>query len=116
MRSRSRNMRKRIAPTDRHAVPPADEWLDVEQVAQVEITSEDTAFPIEAALAIDAESPAGWRAAEPGAQSIRLIFDQPQRLRRIWLRFLEPVQTRTQEFVLCWSADGQSFREIVRQQ
>ena len=52
-----------------------------------------------------------------GTQTIRLLFDQPQRLRRISLVFVETETERTQEFVLRWSPDGgRSFREIVRQQ
>ena len=59
----------------------------------------------------------GWRAAESGTQTIRLIFDEPQRLTRIALVFEETETERTQEFVLRWSGDGgRSFREIVRQQ
>jgi hypothetical protein len=59
----------------------------------------------------------GWRAAESGAQAIRLIFDEPQRLARIALAFEESDTERTQEFVFRWSPDsGRSFREIVRQQ
>ena len=59
----------------------------------------------------------GWRAADPGSQTIRLIFDEPQELRRISLIFEENELKRTQEFVLRWSPDGgRSFREIVRQQ
>ena len=59
----------------------------------------------------------GWRAANPGTQTIRLLFDQPQRLSRISLVFEETETARTQEFVLRWSPDGgRSFREIVRQQ
>jgi hypothetical protein len=59
----------------------------------------------------------GWRAAIPGTQTIRLVFDQPQRLRHILLVFEETETTRPQEFVLRWSSDsGRSFREIVRQQ
>jgi hypothetical protein len=47
----------------------------------------------------------------------RLLFDQPQKLKRIWLVFEETETQRTQEFVLRWSPDhGRSFREIVRQQ
>ena len=53
----------------------------------------------------------------PGSQTIRLIFDEPQTLRRIWLIFEDSENTRTQEFVLRWSPDaGNSFREIIRQQ
>src|SRR6266404_8919644 len=81
----------------------------------VEITSEDKDYPVESAFAsVEAQ---GWRAAEAGTQTIRLVFDQPQRLKRISVVFEEQEIARTQEFVLRWSADGgNSFREIVRQQ
>jgi hypothetical protein len=53
----------------------------------------------------------------PGPQTIRLVFDEPQTLRRIRLAFEYRENTRTQEFVLRWSRDAaHSFREIVRQQ
>jgi len=109
-------MRKRIIPPAKQNISPLDEnWLDLERLAQVEITSEDATYPIESALLPGQVS--GWRAAQPGEQSIRLLFEHPQRLRRIWLRFVELATERTQEFVLRWSPDGgQSFREIVRQQ
>ena len=59
----------------------------------------------------------GWRASEAGSQTIRLIFDSPQRLRRIWLAFQDSEAFRTQEFVLRWASQlGRPFREIVRQQ
>ena len=59
----------------------------------------------------------GWRAAMPGTETIRLVFDQPQKLKQISLVFEEKEVARTQEFVLRWSSDGgSSFREIVRQQ
>src|SRR5262249_13099370 len=77
--------------------------------------SEDAAHPIESALLPGRAS--GWRAAGPGKQTIRLLFNHPQRLRRIWMNFLEPGTERTQEYVLRWSPDsGRSFRAIVRQQ
>jgi len=89
--------------------------LNVEELAEVEITSEDPAHPIESALLPDRLS--GWRAATPGQQTIRLFFNQPQRLGRIWINFVEPGTERTQEYVLRWSPDcGRSFRNIVRQQ
>jgi hypothetical protein len=48
---------------------------------------------------------------------IRLVFDQPQRVRHISLVFEENEIARTQEFVLRWSPDGgRSVKEIVRQQ
>jgi hypothetical protein len=90
-------------------------WLDIERLAQVEITSESAEHPIESALIPD-RGP-GWRAAQPGKQTIRLTFDQPVSLGRILLRFEEEEQARTQEFVLRWLPKGQqSRREIVRQQ
>jgi len=81
----------------------------------VEFTSEDTDYPIEAAFV--SGDTRGWRAAAPGDQTIRLVFDQPQRLKCISLVFEENQIARTQEFVLRWSPDGgNSVREIVRQQ
>lgn len=109
-------MRKRIiTPDPQNAAARGHDWLDLEQLAEVEVSSEDPAHPIDAALAAGGTS--GWRAAGPGKQTIRLIFDSPQRLRRIRLVFDEAEWARTQEYVLRWSGDGgQSFREIVRQQ
>ena len=108
-------MRKRLIPHPRDVAAASQPWLDVAALAQVELTSEDPACPIDAALR---PSPTpGWRAAEPGAQRIRLVFDHPQALHRLRLVFAEPRQARTQEFVVRWSADGgQSYREVVRQQ
>jgi hypothetical protein len=109
-------MRKRIiAPVQQQITSPDQDWLNVESLAEVEITSEDAAHPIESALLPGQVS--GWRAAGPGKQTIRILFTQPQRLRRICLNFVETRTERTQEYVLRWSPDGgQSFREIVRQQ
>ncbi len=81
----------------------------------VEITSEDKEYPVESAF-VSGETQ-GWRAAVAGTQTIRMIFDHPQRLKQISLVFEEKENARTQEFVLRWSSDGgNSFREIVRQQ
>jgi hypothetical protein len=90
-------------------------WLDVERAAIVEITSEEKGYPVESAFV--SREMRGWRSAEPGPQTIRLIFDRPQSLKLISLVFEEREIPRTQEFVLRWSSDGgSSFREIVRQQ
>ena len=77
-------MRKRIighGPGEVAAAEPG--WLDLEHLAQVEITSEDVDHPIESALIPGTGS--GWRAAQPGEQTIRLRFDEPLRLKRIQL-------------------------------
>ena len=56
-------------------------------------------------------------AATPGTQTIRLIFDEPQKLSRIFLVFEDTENSRTQEFVVRWSPDiERAFRDIVRQQ
>jgi hypothetical protein len=111
-------MRKRLmSETEPFSSTPIGDWLDLESLAVVEVTSEDAAYPIEAALLPgDAGASSGWRAAAAGVQAIRVVFDEPRRLRRVWLRFVEPAVERTQEFVLRWSADrGRSFQEVVRQ-
>jgi len=109
-------MRKRLIspiPGDRTLLDR--DGLDLANCGMVEITSEDETYPIEGALQLGERR--GWRAAEPGPQVIRLLFDQPQRIKRIWLVFEETENSRTQEFTLRWSPDhGRSFREIVRQQ
>jgi hypothetical protein len=109
-------MRKRVVtPMSQKSLASGEGWLNLDNLASVEVTSEDVDSQIESAL-LEGENP-GWRAAEPGSQAIRLIFDRPQRLRRIWLAFEDAEDSRTQEFVLRWSPDaGQSFHEIVRQQ
>jgi hypothetical protein len=104
-------MRKRVI--GEHS-PGERTWLDLERLAEVEITSEDPAHPIEFALKGDGRC---WCASAPGEQVIRLLFSEPVTLRSIDLQFDEEGAARTQEFVLRWSPDrGRSYREIVRQQ
>jgi hypothetical protein len=109
-------MRKRlINPTAERPGTLGQGWLDLERAAVVEVTSEDKDFPVESAFA--PEDARGWRAAAPGSQTIRLIFDRPQRLRCVSLVFEEGETARTQEFVLrCVSDGGSTVKEIVRQQ
>jgi len=107
-------MRKEVIS---HAGPgsvPDTKWLDLDSIAMVQVTSEEQGSPIDAALLEEGQ---GWRAASKGTQTIRLIFDKPQTVTRIWLTFHEAEIARTQEFVLRWSSGNEnSFREIVRQQ
>jgi len=104
-------MQKRMVHAS--VAPPLGPWLDLDVLADVELTSEDTAHPVEAALVPGDGS--GWRASQPGTQRIRLLFHRPQRLLRIRLRFDEADTERTQEFTLRWSPDGgRTFREVVR--
>jgi hypothetical protein len=108
-------MRKSIVPpASAELLVPEDAWLDIARLAAVEVTSEDPAHPIEASLRTGSAS--GWRAGASGAQTVRLLFDEPQRIKRIRVHFVETQHERRQEFVLRWSADGANFRDIVRQQ
>ena len=91
------------------------DYLDLETLAQVEISSENPEFPIESALIPGSDL--GWKAATSGAQTIRLVFDQPQIIKHIALIFDEPNQSRTQEFVLLWRRENEDFfQELLRQQ
>jgi hypothetical protein len=109
-------MRKQILDPDTPEIPSAEPvWLDLERLARVELSSEEPSHPVEAAL-ISGDT-RGWRAAHPGEQTIRLLFDEPLSLRHIRLVFTETAHARTQEFVLKWSeGGGRTYREIVRQQ
>jgi hypothetical protein len=109
-------MRKRLIGQDLGKVAATEpDWLDLEPLAQVEVTSEDAGYPIESALIPGMGS--GWRAAQSGEQIIRLLFDEPLKIKLIHLVFYEDEHERTQEFVLrCLPDGGQSYREIVRQQ
>ncbi len=109
-------MRKRIIGTSPPSAPEINpDWLPLDKITSVEVTSEESTHPVEDALLPGAET--GWQAALPGEQTLRLIFDRPQQIKRIRLLFIEREIERSQEFVMRWSPDsGQTFHEIVRQQ
>lgn len=90
------------------------EWLDLDELAEVEISSEDPQFPIEDAFS--RIPTAGWRASKTGPQTIRLIFEQPVKIRRIRIRFAESSVERSQEFALYAQSAAGGLREIRRQQ
>lgn len=109
-------MRKRlIIPVIQNKPLPHQDWMDLETLAQVEISSEGALHPIEFALTPDIEH--SWKAARPGKQTIRLIFDEPQKIQHIRLQFWEDEQARTHEFLLRYYSDREmSYKDIVRQQ
>jgi hypothetical protein len=112
----NKNMQKEITnQVLAQEAPIAPDWLDLEQLARVELTSEDEENPFEAALT--ALAGAGWRASRPGEQTIRLLFHKPQTINQIQLLFREETQARAQEFLLRWLPAGEeTYQEIVRQQ
>ena len=112
-------MRKRIVGSSNvirgEAANLNDRWLDLEQIATVEVTSEDPHFPVEAVF--ESDIGVGWRASQDGDQQLRIIFDEPTTLHRLQLHFVEPEVERTQEFIIRWSsAQGGPARDVVRQQ
>jgi hypothetical protein len=76
-----------LIPTAQGVQSPNEDWLDLDRAAAVEVTSDEKNYGIESAL-VSGEAQ-GWRAASPGTQTIRLLFDQPQKLKRISLVFEE---------------------------
>jgi len=91
------------------------DWLELERVARVEVSSEAEGYPVEGALLNDERR--AWRANEPGTQTIRLLFDHPQTIRLVRVVFKEEESARTQEFVLRWLPEGTSdWKDVIRQQ
>ena len=107
-------MRKTITSSGPELEKQRASWLDVKSIARAEVTSEDSRYPIESAFEQDGH---GWRSAEIGEQTIKLIFDQPQRIRQIRLCFIDTDTERTQQFTLQWSTDySGALRPLFRQQ
>lgn len=109
-------MRKKIINNLQKETKPLEQkWLNLEEIVTVELTSEDANYPIESALLTKQKSQ--WRAATSGKQTIRLLFDHPQQIKKISLSFQESHLERTQEYVLRYLSENEtSFQEIVRQQ
>ncbi len=110
------HMRKRIVELGGVQAVRAPEagWLNLSEIATVEVTSEQEGFPIEAVF--NGVHGPGWRAARAGEQHIRLLFDEPVAVSRIRLCFEERERERTQAFTLSWCPASGGCREIVRQQ
>jgi hypothetical protein len=111
-------LRKHIvkAPPN-HPVPQPGE-IDIAATATVQVTSENPAHPIDNVF--DHRRGQGgsrWMAEEQGEQTLLLVFDTPQTIRRIILEVEEPEVSRTQELLLSMSHDGgRTYRELRRQE
>lgn len=90
------------------------EWMDLETLARVEISSEDELFPIEHALGSAVTT--GWRAAKTGPQVIRLRFDDPVEVHRVQIHVVERAAERVQEMVIWVGMTGSGRQEVRRQQ
>ena len=111
-------LRKQILKaTPANPVPPPGE-IDIAAVATVQVTSEASDHPVDHAFD-GSRGPGGtrWIAGEPGDQTLILVFDAPQTIRRVLLEVEEHEIARTQEVQLAASVDGgQTYRELVRQE
>jgi hypothetical protein len=88
----------------------------LDELADVEISSEDAAYPIESALLPGSRQ---WlaRGRFPAARRSGCSSRSRSALHLIRHCVCRNFLPRTQEYLLRWSGDGgQSFREIVRQQ
>ena len=92
--------------------------IDITATATVQVTSEDSAHPIENVFD-HRRGPGGsrWVAEEPGEQTLILAFDTPQIIHQTIVEVEELEVSRTQELQLSVSHDGgQTYRELRRQE
>jgi hypothetical protein len=81
-------VQKTILGHSPHSSSCSDEWLRVETIAGIAVTSEAEDASVENVFCPGREI--GWRAAERGPQIIRITFRGPTNIRRIQLVFSEP--------------------------
>ena len=115
-------MRKTITggPEQQEPTRVAGSWLNLAELSHVEVFSEAAGFPIEDAL-LEPETPeqaasVGWKAGATGPQRIRFLFDTPQPLRHLLVRFRDTENERMQEFAIVLITMSGGRKEIVRQQ
>ena len=111
-------LRKQIVPRRSNEPVPFENEISVADVATVQVTSEEAGHPIDNAFDHN-RGPGGsrWIAAEPGEQTLILLFDRPQTIRKIGLEVEELAVSRTQELSVSVSSDGgRTYRELVRQE
>ena len=111
-------LRKQIVPKQSSAPVFLEGEISIPDVATVQVTSEDAEHPIDNAFD-HSRGPGGsrWIAVGPGEQTVTLLFDSPQTIRKIGVEIEELAVSRTQELSLAVSSDGgRTYRELVRQE
>jgi hypothetical protein len=111
-------LRKQIVPRHSGESLSVEGEISVPDVATVQATSEEADHPIDNAFDHN-RGPGGsrWIAAGLGEQTITLLFDRPQTIRKIGVEIEELAVSRTQELSLSVSSDGgRTYRELVRQE
>ena len=111
-------LRKQVISKPSRDPAPLEGEISIADVATVQVTSEETHHPIDHAFD-RSRGPGGsrWVAGAPGEQSVTLLFDSPQTIRRVGVEVEELAVSRTQELALSVSSDGgRTYRELVRQE
>ena len=111
-------MRKQILGKDYPAeMSPGPGELNIAAIATALVSSDAAEYPIDNAFDTR-RGPGGsrWIASEPGEQTLILAFDTPQTIRQISLEIEEQEVSRAQEIQLAVSQDGQTYRELLRQE
>jgi hypothetical protein len=110
-------LRKQLLTTHQTVSGRGAAEKDIAAVATVLVSSEDPRHPID--YAFDGQRGPGasrWIAAQSGEQTLILAFDTPQTIRKILVEVEEPEISRTQEMAVSISQDGQTYRELLRQE
>jgi hypothetical protein len=111
-------LRKQIVPKRPGESASLEGELPIATVATVQVTSEQPDHPIDNAFD-ESRGPGGsrWVANAPGEQTVTLVFDSPQTIRKIGVEAEELAVSRTQELSVSVSSDGgRTYRELVRQE
>jgi hypothetical protein len=111
-------LRKQVIPKRPVESASFEGEIPVAEVATVQVSSEQGNYPIDNVFD-SRRGPGGsrWIADEPGEQTLILVFDRPQTIRRVSLEVEELSVSRTQELSASVSSDGgRTYRELVRQE
>jgi hypothetical protein len=111
-------LRKQIVPKRSGEAASLEGEISIADVATVQVTSEQADHPIDNAFDRN-RGPGGsrWIADGPGEQTVTLLFDSPQTIRKIGVEIEELQVSRTQELCVSVSSDGgRTYRELVRQE
>jgi hypothetical protein len=111
-------LRKQVIPKRPVESASFEGEIPVAEVATVQVSSEQSDHPIENVFD-SSRGPGGsrWIADGPGKQTLILVFDSPQTIRKVGLEVEELLVSRTQELSASVSSDGgQTYRELVRQE
>jgi hypothetical protein len=111
-------LRKQIVPRRPGESASLEGGISIPDIATVQVTSEQADHPIDHAFD-HRRGPGGsrWIAGEAGEQTVILLFDTPQTIRKIGLEVEELAVSRTQEVSVSVSSDeGRTYRELIRQE